>query len=123
VGRTALISRDSLAWDALVLATGSRPRRLSPDAHHLRTLHDARRLRTSLRPDTHLVVVGAGFVGTEVASTALPLVARVTLVDVQSVPLERVLGTDVGRVLARRYRDHGVDLRLGAPVGAGGGDV
>jgi NADPH-dependent 2,4-dienoyl-CoA reductase/sulfur reductase-like enzyme len=120
VRRTALVGGETLAWDAFVLATGARPRRLSSGAHHLRTLHDARRLRTSLRPDVHLLVVGAGFVGTEVASTALPFVGRVTLVDVQTLPLERVLGPEVGRVLARRYREHGVELRLGAPCDVGG---
>lgn len=114
VRRTAVVGGASLDWDVLVIATGARARRLS-GAHHLRTLHDARRLRASFRADTHLVVVGAGFVGTEVASTALPLVGRVTLADVQAAPLERVLGPEVGRVLAERYRSHGVELRLGAP--------
>ncbi|MGZ4389579.1 MAG: NAD(P)/FAD-dependent oxidoreductase [Gaiellaceae bacterium] len=109
-----------LGWDALVLATGSVPRRLpgwdGPGVHTLRTLADAQALRSELRPGARLAIVGAGFVGTEVASTALSLGARVTLVDMTSVPLERVLGAEVGAALATRYRDAGIDLRLGVGV-------
>jgi 3-phenylpropionate/trans-cinnamate dioxygenase ferredoxin reductase component len=109
-----------LGWDALVLATGSAPRRLpgwdGPGVHVLRTLADAAELGRELRPGSRLAVVGAGFVGTEVASTAHSLGAEVTLVDLTAVPLERVLGAEVGAALASRYRDGGVDLRLGAGV-------
>jgi 3-phenylpropionate/trans-cinnamate dioxygenase ferredoxin reductase subunit len=59
-----------------------------------------------------LAIIGAGFVGVEVASTALGLGADVTLVDVARTPLERVLGPEVGELLSERYRAHGVDLRL-----------
>jgi NADPH-dependent 2,4-dienoyl-CoA reductase/sulfur reductase-like enzyme len=108
-------------WDALVLATGARPRSL-PDVegqgvHVLRTRADAERLRAELVPGRRLAVVGAGFVGTEVASTALELGLRVAVVDVEQLPFERALGTEVARILATRYRRHGVDLRLGARVG------
>jgi 3-phenylpropionate/trans-cinnamate dioxygenase ferredoxin reductase subunit len=108
-------------WDALVLATGARPRSL-PDVdgqgvHVLRTRADAERLRAELVPGRRLAVVGAGFVGTEVASTALELGLQVALVDVERLPFERVLGTEVARILATRYRRHGVDLKLGARVG------
>jgi 3-phenylpropionate/trans-cinnamate dioxygenase ferredoxin reductase subunit len=107
-----------LAWDALVLATGSRARRIplpTPDGVHvLRTLADAEALREELRPGRRLAIVGAGFVGVEVASTARSLGCEVTVVDVASVPLERVLGPEVGALLAARQREHGVDLRLGS---------
>ena len=63
-----------------------------------------------------VAIVGAGFVGTEVASTALALGASVTLVDLAQAPLERVLGAEVGSLLAERYAEAGVELRLGAPV-------
>jgi 3-phenylpropionate/trans-cinnamate dioxygenase ferredoxin reductase subunit len=109
-----------LAWDALVLATGAVPRRLpgwdGPGVHTLRTLADARALREDLGPGRRLAVVGAGFVGTEVSSTARSLGAEVTLVDMTTVPLERVLGPEVGAALAKRYREVGVELRLGAGV-------
>jgi len=110
--RTARVGDAELRWDALVVATGARARTL-PGALALRTLDDARRLASHLQPEAHLVVVGAGFVGAEVASTALGNVARVSLVEAAGVPFERVLGTDVGTLLAHRYRAHGVDLRLG----------
>jgi NADPH-dependent 2,4-dienoyl-CoA reductase/sulfur reductase-like enzyme len=58
-------------------------------------------------------VVGAGFVGTEVASTAVALGTTVSLVEAAPVPFARTLGPEVGRLLAERYRAHGVDLHLG----------
>jgi 3-phenylpropionate/trans-cinnamate dioxygenase ferredoxin reductase component len=108
---------EGLDWDALVIATGARPRRLPfpvPEGVHvLRTAADSTALRAELRPERRLAVVGAGFVGVEVASTARRLGLEVTLVDVARFPLERVLGPEVGALLAERYRDEGVDLRLG----------
>lgn len=106
---------EELAWDALVLATGAAARSL-PDwdgAHTLRTLADAAALREELRPGARVAVVGAGFVGTELASTALALGASVTLLDLAAVPLERVLGREVGTLLASRYAEAGIELRLG----------
>jgi 3-phenylpropionate/trans-cinnamate dioxygenase ferredoxin reductase component len=106
---------DGLDWDALVIATGSRARRLPfsvPEGvHTLRTVADAEELRGELRPGARLVIVGAGFVGAEVASTARGLDVEVTVLDLGRVPLERVLGVEVGAMLADRHRSHGVDLR------------
>jgi NADPH-dependent 2,4-dienoyl-CoA reductase/sulfur reductase-like enzyme len=73
-------------------------------------------LRAELVADRRLAIVGSGFVGTEVASTAVGLGVDVTIIDLASVPFERILGPEVGRLLANRYREHGVDLRLGAGV-------
>jgi 3-phenylpropionate/trans-cinnamate dioxygenase ferredoxin reductase subunit len=113
--KLAWTARSAIGWDALVLATGARPRRLprlsGPGVHVLRTLSDAIRLRAQLIPGHRLVIAGAGFIGTEVASTALALGLEVTLVDKGRLPFERTLGTEVGRFLAHRYRAHGVDLR------------
>jgi NADPH-dependent 2,4-dienoyl-CoA reductase/sulfur reductase-like enzyme len=118
--KVARTSEGDIGWDALVLATGGRPRALpglcGPGVHVLRTLADAERLRAELVPGHRLTIVGAGFVGTEVASTALALGLDVTLVDSVRVPFERTLGADVGRFLAHRYRAHGVDLRLESGV-------
>ena len=109
-----------LRFDALVLATGSRPRRLPLPprvaVHELRTIADARRLREGLVPGARLVVIGAGFVGAEVASTARALGARVTVVEAGAAPLERVLGSEVGLLLAARWRRAGVDVRLRTTV-------
>lgn len=109
---------EEFVWEALVLATGAGARVLPgwDDAQTLRTLADAAALRKVLQPGARLAVIGAGFVGTELASTALSLGAPVTLLDVAPVPLERVLGREVGELLASRYAEAGVELRLGGPV-------
>jgi 3-phenylpropionate/trans-cinnamate dioxygenase ferredoxin reductase component len=110
-----------LEWDALVIATGARARRLPfpvPEGvHTLRTVADATALGAELHPGARLAVIGAGFVGAEVASTARSLGVEVTLVDMAAVPLERVLGAEVGRILADRFAAAGVDLRLGTGLG------
>ncbi len=111
-----------LHWDALVLATGARVRHLpfpAPDGVHvLRTADDALALRDELVPGSHLVTVGGGFVGTEVASTATQLGVIVTMVVGGLAPFARALGPEIGRLLAHRYRRHGVDVMLG--VGTAG---
>jgi NADPH-dependent 2,4-dienoyl-CoA reductase/sulfur reductase-like enzyme len=111
-----------LRWDTLVLATGARVRRLHfpfPEGVHvLRTAGDALALREELLPGRHLVVVGGGFVGAEVASTARELGVTVTMLTTGLAPFARTLGREIGRLLAHRYRRHGIDLRLG--VGAAG---
>ena len=116
--RTASIGGHELAWSAFVLATGARARRLAgpPGVHHLRTLGEAESLARELRPGVDVAVVGAGFVGTEVASTARSLGAEVTLIDTTPIPFARVLGTEIGLLLAGRYAAHGVRLRLGVGV-------
>jgi 3-phenylpropionate/trans-cinnamate dioxygenase ferredoxin reductase subunit len=116
-GRVARTSRgDELRFDHLVVATGARPRRLPLErpagVHELRTLADARALRAALVPGARLVVIGGGFVGAEVASTARTLGMDVTIVEAAPAPVARVLGNAVGRLLAERWRAHGVDVRL-----------
>ena len=110
-----------LAWDALVVATGARARRLPlpvpAGVYTLRTHADAEVLGTQLAPGRRLAVIGAGFVGAEVASTARKLGVEVTVVDMARAPLERVLGPEVGGILAARYRSEGVDLRLETGLG------
>jgi NADPH-dependent 2,4-dienoyl-CoA reductase/sulfur reductase-like enzyme len=125
LGRTALVGAEPVSFDALVVATGARPRRLAGPAgvHHLRSLGDAQSLASEIDSSTRVVVVGAGFIGAEVASTLLPLAGSVSIVEPLPAPLARILGPDVGSLLARRYRAHGVDLRLGIGVkGFDGGD-
>ena len=110
-----------IPWDAIVIATGARARRLPFEVpagvHTLRTVADAEALRADLRPGGRLVIVGAGFVGAEVASTARKLGVEVTVLDMARVPLERVLGPEVGDLLAARFRSHGVDLRVETGLG------
>lgn len=119
--RLAILGSRPVRWRHLVLATGARARRLPgiPDmsgVHHLRTLDDANALRADLRPGARLVVIGAGFVGAEVASTARALELDVVMVEDAPIPLARVLGPEVGARVAGRIRESGVDLRLGMRV-------
>jgi NADPH-dependent 2,4-dienoyl-CoA reductase/sulfur reductase-like enzyme len=110
------VGGEELGWDVLVLATGARPRLLPfptpKGVYTLRTVADARMLRAALVPGAHLVVVGGGFVGAEVASTAIALGVRVTMLEALAAPFERTLGPVLGRLLADRYRSYGVDLRV-----------
>ncbi|WP_089104963.1 NAD(P)/FAD-dependent oxidoreductase [Streptomyces hyaluromycini] len=119
-----------LSYDGLVVATGMRPRRLNcpgPKAgrHTVRTLDDAQGLREALtRPGARVVVVGAGFIGCEVAATAVGLgVAEVTVVDPLPLPMAGPLGELLGRALLKRHEERGVRFALGAGVaGFTGGD-
>ena len=100
--------------DAVLLATGATPRRMpdAPDERvlYLRTLEDARVLRDAIR-EGPVVVVGAGFIGAEVAASARGIGADVVVIERAPVPLGRALGEDVGGILGGIHRDHGVDLR------------
>ncbi len=121
--RVELDDGSSLDYDGLVIATGARPRTLpgAPDLEHvhtLRTIDDALAIRRALEGGARLVVVGAGFIGAEVAATARTRGAEVALVEALPVPLGRVLGEEMGLVCADLHRAHGIDLRLGVGVEA-----
>jgi NADPH-dependent 2,4-dienoyl-CoA reductase/sulfur reductase-like enzyme len=110
-----------IGYDLLVLATGAHPRQLGtlppgPGVHYLRTISDSLALRDDLRRSDSAVIVGAGFIGLEVASSALQMGLSVTVLEALPVPLERVLGAQMGHAIAGWHRSHGVDLRLGAMV-------
>lgn len=113
---------DAFEWQALVLATGARARRLpvasQPGVHTLRTAADATALRAELVPGRRLIVVGGGFVGAEVASTARKLGVDVTMLEAGPAPFTRVLGEEVGSVLAARYAAYGVDVRMDTQAAA-----
>lgn len=113
-----------LEYDGLVVATGLTPRRLALPAtlpegvHHVRELHDARRLRAELATAPRVVVVGGGLIGSEVASTSRRLGLDVTVVDVSDGLLHPVIGRRVGDRVTRLHRDHGVRVLTGAAVTA-----
>jgi NADPH-dependent 2,4-dienoyl-CoA reductase/sulfur reductase-like enzyme len=110
-----------LPYHALVVATGVRPRRLPgqpdhPDLHVLRTLEDCRAIRDSISRARSLLVIGAGFIGAEVAATACTAGLEVTMLEALPVPFARVLGEQMGQLCAQLQTDHGVTVRCGVPL-------
>lgn len=117
-GVARLADGRELSWDRFVVATGARARRLPFAApagvQVLRSVADATALRHRLHCGARLVVIGGGFIGAEVASTASSLGVEVEVLEAESAPFQRLLGREVGEVLARRYRACHVRLRTGA---------
>ena len=115
--RVRLAGGDELPYDALVLATGLRARTLpgfdGNRVHHLRTAADARRLRDELAGAERLAILGAGFIGCEVAASAVALGKQVTILEPERTPLVRALGARIGATLAAVHRGRGVDVRTG----------
>jgi 3-phenylpropionate/trans-cinnamate dioxygenase ferredoxin reductase component len=119
---------ERLGYDRLLLSPGARPRRLSvPGAelegiHYLRELADSEAIRDRLAAGTRVIVIGGGWIGSEVAASAHERGCEVTLVAASTVPLERVLGREVGAIYRDIHTDHGVrflgDTRVEAFEGA-----
>jgi 3-phenylpropionate/trans-cinnamate dioxygenase ferredoxin reductase subunit len=115
---------ERVEYDALLLTTGAEPKRLPiagadlAGVHLLRTFEDSDALRAVLDAGGKLVVVGAGWIGCEVAASARQRGMEVTVVEPQSVPLEGVLGPELGAFYRDVHLDHGVDLRLGDGIEA-----
>jgi 3-phenylpropionate/trans-cinnamate dioxygenase ferredoxin reductase subunit len=109
-----------LDYDEVVLATGAQPRMLpglaGDGVHVLRTFDDSQGLADDIRRTGRLTVLGAGFIGCEVAASARAMGAEVTLVEVLPTPLARVLGAEVGRTVAELHDREGVTVLCGSPV-------
>lgn len=121
--RVRLADDSQLEFDGLIIATGGRPRPLSAAADlprqgvfMLRTIDDSLRLRAALEAAQRVAVIGAGFIGCEVASTARSLGREVVLIDVATAPMEAHLGPAVGRWAAALQEAQGVRLQLGRAV-------
>ena len=119
--RLTLQGGGEVEFDTLVLGLGGTPRRLPnvPDAKNVRTLRslrDSEHLREAIRKSSRLLLVGAGFIGAEVAASSRTLGKDVLLLEAAPVPLGRALGQDVGRIYADIHRSHGVDIRTGTTV-------
>lgn len=116
----------SLPYDKLLLATGSSPRRLAgaDGVGYLRTIDDSDRLKEILATRSHLAVIGAGWIGLEVAAAARQAGLQVTVLEGLELPLLRVLGREMAQVFADLHRSAGVTLRLGVRIeevtGSGG---
>ena len=107
-----------LEFDGLVIATGATPIRLPGDGpqHVLRTIDDARGIRAELRAGARLAIVGAGWIGAEVATAAAKAGCRVTVVEAADAPLAGAVGAEVGSKTAGWYADAGIELRHGVKV-------
>lgn len=109
---------ETLAFDHLIMATGSRPRPLKvvgaehPRVGHLRTLPDALFFQKRLRPKTRLGIIGGGYIGLEVAAMASRMGVDVTLIESEQHLMQRVTGPEVGNFYARLHRDNGVDVQV-----------
>jgi 3-phenylpropionate/trans-cinnamate dioxygenase ferredoxin reductase subunit len=105
-----------LSYDRLLLTTGAEPRPLDvPGAeldgiHYLRTLGDSDRIAERIARSERLVVVGSGWIGAEIAASARQKGCDVTMIGMSSVPLERVLGPEVGQIYLDIHRDHGIEF-------------
>jgi 3-phenylpropionate/trans-cinnamate dioxygenase ferredoxin reductase component len=113
---------ETLRFASVVLATGAAPRRLNiagaelAGVHYLRTLDDSLRLAEAIRAARRVAVIGAGWIGSEVAASARQMGADVVIIDPLPVPLQRVLGDEIGAVFAQLHADHGANLRMGTGV-------
>ncbi len=114
----------TISYDKLALATGSRSRRLdipgsdAEGVHYVRTVDQAAALLRTLAADKKLVVIGAGWIGLEIAASARGFDVEVTVLEHAGLPLESTLGPEMGEVFAALHRQNGVDLRTGTDVSA-----
>jgi len=118
----ALDDGTALNYNTIIIATGARPRLLTvegadhPSVQYLRTLDDSRKLQKLIRPAGRVVVIGAGFIGLEVAATAKQLGSKVTVLELGALPMGRAVPPRVGEFYAAFHRAKGIDLRLGTSL-------
>ncbi|MEH2471566.1 3-phenylpropionate/trans-cinnamate dioxygenase ferredoxin reductase subunit [Nitrobacteraceae bacterium AZCC 2161] len=121
-GRVELQGGNQLAYDKLLIATGSRARQLSVPGHgrdgivYLRTLDDAVNLKPRLETAHEIVIIGGGFIGLEVAATAAKAGKKVTLIEAASRLLERAVSPQISQFLLDTHVSHGVDIRFNQTV-------
>lgn len=118
-GKTvALANGEALHFDKLLLATGSRVRTLRipgynlESIHYLRTIEDSRAIAQSMNGASRVVIVGAGFIGSEVAAVCKTAGLEVTILEIQPQPMAHILGEEMGAIYANLHTSRGIDLRL-----------
>ena len=119
-----LFSGESLAYDKLILATGSRLRRLKvpgadlPGVYYLRGIDDSLAIKAQLKAGANIVIIGGGYIGLEVAASAAKAGAKVTLIEAMDRVMTRVTSETVSRFFQDEHRRHGVELKLNTGVTA-----
>jgi 3-phenylpropionate/trans-cinnamate dioxygenase ferredoxin reductase subunit len=121
--QVTLASGEVVEYGLLVVATGARPVRLAQlehfgNVHVLRSVDDARRLRAALQPGLRVGIIGAGFIGLEIAAVATALGCRVTVLETAATPLAAILGAELGGCIQRWHERKGVTFRCGATLRA-----
>jgi 3-phenylpropionate/trans-cinnamate dioxygenase ferredoxin reductase component len=117
-----LDSAEQIGYDRLLLATGARPRRLDvaganlPHVHYLRTVEDSSTLKSLLGPGRHVAVIGAGWIGLETAAAFRTHGGVVSVVEMDTLPLRRVLGDEAATVFRDLHEAHGVTFHFGQSV-------
>jgi 3-phenylpropionate/trans-cinnamate dioxygenase ferredoxin reductase subunit len=112
----------TVAYDYLILATGTRARQLPiagadlPQIHYLRTLADVNAIKNTLKPNARLLIVGAGYIGLEVAASAVVQGVEVTVIEAMDRVLARVTGPEISDFYESVHREKGVDIRLNASL-------
>jgi 3-phenylpropionate/trans-cinnamate dioxygenase ferredoxin reductase subunit len=125
--KLVLNDEESIGYDRLLITTGAAPRHLDVPGsdldgiHYLRTVADSDQIAERLRPGARLMIVGSGWIGSEIAASARQKGCEVTLLEMGALPLENVLGTDIARVFLQLHRDHGVEFLAETVVESFGG--
>jgi 3-phenylpropionate/trans-cinnamate dioxygenase ferredoxin reductase subunit len=125
--KLVLNDEESIGYDRLLITTGAEPRRLDVPGsdldgiHYLRTVADSDQIAERLKPGARLMIVGSGWIGSEIAASARQKGCEVTLLEMGALPLENVLGTDIARVFLQLHRDHGVEFLAETVVESFGG--
>ena len=120
IARLVKLGSEEIAYDRLLLATGSQPRHLAAldesglNVRYLRTIDDALSIKEHL--SSNILIIGAGWIGLEVAAAAREGGGSVSVVEAAALPLQRVLGDDLGETIAELHRNHGVDLYLSTTI-------
>jgi 3-phenylpropionate/trans-cinnamate dioxygenase ferredoxin reductase subunit len=118
-----LAGGEAIGFDKLLIATGAQPRRLDlPGVVTLRSVEDSDAIRARIEAGGRLVVIGAGWIGAEVAASAREKGCEVTLLERDELPLERVLGAQLGAIYRDVHLDHGVEFVGGAAIDGIGDD-
>ncbi len=119
--QTVKVGRDTLPFDGLIIATGASARTIPElqdreGVYVMRSTEDAQQIRAAFERKPRVVILGAGFIGSEVAASARSLGLEVTIVELLPVPLVRALGENMGKACAKLHHDNGTDLRCAASV-------